>query len=146
MYEKLYREKLKEIEELHRELHEVRRSREQLMDQVRVLELRLEVLHGNEGSVQNRLGLKPQEFRIAHYLANRSPNTVRKEILLEARRGPRDVGVEEVQLKLVDVQISYTRRQLKKHGLRILTDWGNGYYMPNDDADKFTKLIYGVAA
>jgi len=144
MYEDLYRRAVKNIEELERRLRACNLARQSEVDDNRVLRLRLEVLHGNAGSVQNRLGLKPQEFRIAHYLANRSPGTVTKDVLLEARRAPNDCGVESVQLKLVDVQVSHARKQLRKHDIAIQTDWGQGYYMEDADAERFTRLIYGA--
>lgn len=111
-----------------------------------VLRQRIEELTSREDAVVNRLKLTQREFRMAHYLAEKSPYTCRKDQLLVARNGWQHLDDVDSHTKMTDVMICKIRKRLEPVGIEIETDWGVGYRMPSKSAQLFMKLAYEVEA
>ena len=49
-------------------------------------------------------------------------------------------GMDEPELKIIDVFICKLRKKLKPWGLEIQTIWGSGYFMPEASIAKFREF------
>ena len=60
-----------------------------------------------------------------------------KEMILAALYW--DKGLEEPELKIIDVFICKLRKKLSQHGVAIATVWGRGWSMPEDVRRRFIQ-------
>ncbi len=90
------------------------------------------------------LALTTKEFAILELLALRKGQTLAKSLFLNHLYG----GIEEPDLKIVDVFVCKLRRKLEKASsgdIFIETVWGRGYVM-RDQAEKRVASDIGVEA
>ncbi len=78
--------------------------------------------------------LTRREYSILELLARRKGSTLTKEMILNHLYG----GMDEPEIKIIDVFICKLRRKLSSAGSKncIETVWGRGYLMPSLEADE----------
>lgn len=76
--------------------------------------------------------LTRQEFALFATLWEGRPRTFTKEQLLAATA---DFGLDDREIKIVDVFVCKARKKLDPLGVRIETAWGKGYRIIGDGAD-----------
>lgn len=99
---------------------------------------RIEELEGILGLKQvlpNRLGLTETHTRIVGILLNRP--IVKSETLFTLLYGHLPEAQQPTNHDLIAVHIANIRRRLRKHGIALNTQWGQGYYF---DADTKAQL------
>lgn len=113
-------------------------------DRIQTLTLRIEALTGDRDKVVNTLNLTKNEFNMLYFMLVRSPRICSKETLFDARHGSRFVLHDHADPKIVDVLIVRIRKALSLLGIEVENQWGVGYRIRKEDADRLTNIIYGV--
>lgn len=107
----------------------------------RVAELEEEVRQLRAQTVLTEAYRVPVEWRLtakeeALALAFAKRGTLSKDAVMAALWSPKWDLDGEPSPKLVDVFVHNLRKKLAPHGLKIITQWGRGYVMPDDSRDK----------
>lgn len=107
----------------------------------RVAELEEEVRQLRAQTVQPSAFRIPAEWCLtakeqALALAFAKRGTLAKDAVMAALWSPKWDLDGEPSPKLVDVFVFKLRKKLAPHGLKIITQWGRGYVMPDDSRDK----------
>lgn len=100
----------------------LRRRISGLEERIRQLE---EALMPHQNLPPQEWCLTQQEARVYAHLASKKGETCTKESVMMALYSDRAGDTPE--LKIVDVFVCKMRKKLKKHGVEILTIWGQGY-------------------
>lgn len=114
-------------------------TREQLLEaEIELLRYRLDELLGTK-LVRPIREMELASFRIVNVLAKRSPCMIAHENLHHAFTDrAHELKNPHNSLK---VHIARARKLLEPHGIEICLEWGRGYYMPKDSAQKWQAMV-----
>lgn len=103
----------------------IRRNYGQQSSQLRFGDLLIDLSHGCARICDEIVPLTKTEYQILEVLAVRRSRTVSRETILDLLYG----GVDEPEMKIIDVYVCKLRRKLAKMGVEnvIQTVWGRGY-------------------
>jgi two-component system cell cycle response regulator CtrA len=106
----------------------VRRSKGHATDQLTFGDLTVDLSRKRATVGRLTIPLTGKEFRLLEVLALNAGRTVTKATLLDNMYG----GLDEPELKIIDVFVCKIRHKLRGHGLgpMIETIWGRGYTLP----------------
>lgn len=101
----------------------------------------LEGLLGLRFESPPQLGLTRQESKIFGLLMKLplvAKETAIRELYLHSQ--------DEAEIKIVDVFVCKMRKKLEPHGIEILTQWGQGYYLDKTNKARADALLKELAA
>jgi two-component system cell cycle response regulator CtrA len=116
-----------DIAELTARIHAVvRRRKGHATSVVTIKNLTIDFVLGQVTANGTRINLTRKEYAMLELLALRKNNTISKDAFLNHLYG----GMDEPQLKIIDVFLCNLRKKLRAHNVDYIeTNWGSGYVL-----------------
>jgi DNA-binding response OmpR family regulator len=92
---------------------------------------------------RKRLGVTPKESQILSLLLAANGKVCPREFMYRAMYGDR-IDVDQPLAQTLNVTVLHLRKKLKHLGVRVLCEFGVGYYINTDDCGKLLEMIARV--